>query len=79
MPGSGGSRHRQLACSTAEPLSATPQIAGVVVVFDSADGGIIGSTLSGVQQLANGALSQDNSWKQCYLDPPDAFQTLPKR
>jgi hypothetical protein len=64
---------------SAGPPSAAPQIAGVVVVFDSADGGIIGSTLSGVQQVANGSLSQDNFWKQCYLDPPDAFQTLPNR
>jgi hypothetical protein len=60
------------------PAPATPSVDGVVVVFDSADGGIIGSTLSSTQQFATGSLSQDNFWKQCYLDPPDAFQSRPK-
>jgi hypothetical protein len=63
---------------SAESKSATPSVDGVVVIFDSADGGIIGSTLSGTQQFAAGALSQDDLWKQCYLDPPDAFQLRPK-
>jgi hypothetical protein len=63
---------------SAESASATPSVAGIAIVFDSADGGIIGSTLSGARQFAAGALSQDNFWKQCYLDPPDAFQLRPK-
>ncbi len=63
---------------SSEPASATTPVEGVVVIFDAADGGIIGSTLSGTQQFAAGSLSQDNFWKQCYLDPPDAFQSRPK-
>jgi hypothetical protein len=63
---------------SAQPAPPTPSVDGVVVVFDSADGGIIGSTLSSTQQFATGLLSQDNFWKQCYLDPPDAFQSRPK-
>jgi hypothetical protein len=66
---------RKFAAQAAPP---TPSVDGVVVVFDSADGGIIGSTLSSTQQFATGSLSQDNFWKQCYLDPPDAFQSGPK-
>jgi hypothetical protein len=58
---------------------ASPPAEGIVVIFDSADGGIIGSTLAGVQQLASGSLSPDSFWKQCYLDPPDTFQPSPKR
>lgn len=49
--------------------------AGVVVIFDSADGGIAGATVTSVQQLANGTLSAEMFWKQCYLDPPEVFQT----
>lgn len=63
---------------SAESESAAPSVAGVAIVFDSADGGIIGSTLASARQFAAGALSPDNFWKQCYLDPPDAFQLRPK-
>jgi hypothetical protein len=47
---------------------------GIVVIFDAADGGILGATLPSVKQFADGTLSSGNFWKQCYLDPPDAFQ-----
>jgi hypothetical protein len=62
----------------AESGAAESPLEGAVVIFDSADGGIIGSTLLNAQQLASGALSQDNFWKLCYLDPPDAFWSKPK-
>ena len=61
-----------------EYATAKPLLEGVVVIFDSADGGIIGSTLLNTQQLANGSLSQDNFWKVSYLDPPDAFRPTRK-
>lgn len=51
---------------------------GVVIIFDSADGGIIACTASDVQRFTNGSLSRDNFWKQCYSDPADAFQQRPK-
>jgi hypothetical protein len=57
---------------------ATPGAAagdGVVVIFDSADGGIAGATLASIQQLAKGEISEEAFWKQCYLDPPEAFQS----
>jgi hypothetical protein len=50
---------------------------GVLIIFDSADGGMIGSTASNAQQFASGALSRDAFLQQCYLDPPNAF--LPHR
>jgi hypothetical protein len=50
---------------------------GVLIIFDSADGGMIGSTASSAQQFASGALSRDAFLQQCYLDPPNAF--LPHR
>jgi hypothetical protein len=48
---------------------------GVVVIFDSADGGIAGATLATMQQLAKGEISEEAFWKQCYLDPPETFQS----
>jgi hypothetical protein len=63
---------------SADTARSAPGVEGVVIVFDSADGGIIGATLASVQQIASGSLSQDNFWKQCYLEPPEAFQSAPK-
>jgi hypothetical protein len=48
---------------------------GVVVIFDSADGGIAGAMLASIQQLAKGGISEEAFWKQCYLDPPETFQS----
>jgi hypothetical protein len=48
---------------------------GVVVIFDSPDGGIAGATVASAQQLAKGELSEEAFWKQCYLDPPETFQS----
>jgi len=62
----------------AESAVAKSPLEGAVVIFDSADGGIIGSTSLNAQQLARGSLSQDSFWKLCYLDPPDAFRSAPK-
>jgi len=52
----------------------TPPAEGLVVIFDSADGGIVGTTLAGAKQLAAGEITSEAFWKQCYLDPPEAFQ-----
>jgi hypothetical protein len=60
---------------SAETIGAAPSVEGVAVIFDSADGGIVGATLANIQQMTAGTLSRDNFWKQCYLDPPDAFQS----
>jgi len=58
----------------AESAPAAPPVEGIVVIFDSADGGIIGSTLLNAQQLASGSLPEDTFWNLCYFDPPDAFR-----
>ena len=62
----------------AESAAAKSPLEGAVVIFDSADGGIIGSTSLNAQQLASGSLSKDSFWKLCYLDPPDAFRSILK-
>jgi hypothetical protein len=63
---------------SADTARSAPGVEGVVIIFDSADGGIIGATLADIQQVVSGSLSRDNFWKQCYLEPPDAFQSQPK-
>ena len=57
-----------------ESTAAAPPIECIVLIFDSADGGIIGCSLLNAQQLAKEAIPQDTFWKLCYLDPRDAFQ-----
>jgi len=61
----------------AESASAVPPVAGVAVIFDSADGGILGCSLASAQKLAAAMLSQDAFWKSCYIDPAEAFQSQP--
>jgi hypothetical protein len=54
--------------------SGNPEIAGVVVVFDSIDGGQIAATRASLEQLKTIAPANELAfWKQCSLDPPDAF------
>jgi hypothetical protein len=59
----------------AEVTPGAPAADGVVVIFDSADGGIVGATLATIQQLATREISEEAFWKQCYLDPPEIFQS----
>lgn len=50
-----------------------PSPEGIVVVFDSADGGQISAPLSSVKALADRTLSEAAFWRQCSLDPPESF------
>jgi hypothetical protein len=49
--------------------------AGVVVIFDSADGGMIAATRATLQQWRAGTLSDSALWHQCFLDPPETFDS----
>lgn len=49
------------------------EIAGVVVIFDSEDGGMAATTLSTLQQWRAGHLSDDVFWRRCWRDPVEAF------
>jgi hypothetical protein len=53
--------------------AANADVAGVVIVFDSADGGQIAATRASLEQLKAGSLAEPAFWKQCSLDPPEAF------
>ncbi|MGA8066390.1 MAG: hypothetical protein WCA47_03595 [Terriglobales bacterium] len=55
-------------------LAAQPQdLSGIVLIFDSVDGGMIGATLPTVQAWKAGKLSDAALWHQCYFDPPETF------
>ncbi len=53
--------------------AADADVAGVVVVFDAVDGGQIAATRASLEQLKSGTLAEPAFWKQCSLDPPEAF------
>jgi hypothetical protein len=55
-----------------------PAPEGVVVIFDSADGGIAAATSAKIQKFTSGTLKGEAFWQQGYLDPPDAFAPAPK-
>ena len=53
-------------------MAQKPQdLSGVVVIFDSADGGMIAATTTSLQQWVTGKLSDAAMWHQCFFDPPE--------
>jgi len=50
-------------------------VAGIVVIFDSADGGMIAATTATLQQWRAGTLSDAALWHKCFFDPPETFES----
>jgi hypothetical protein len=48
-------------------------LSGIVLIFDSADGGMIATTLTALQQWKAGVLSDAALWHQSFFDPPETF------
>ena len=58
-------------------LAKTPgAVAGIVVIFDSADGGMVAATMSTLKEWRAGALSDSALWHKCFFDPPETFESL---
>lgn len=57
-----------------ELLHSAPPLAGVVIVFDSQDGGMAAATLATLQQWNAHHMTDNIFWKQCWFDPADAFK-----
>ena len=57
----------------AELAKASTTAAGVVVIFDSEDGGMLAVTLPVLQLWKAGTLSDEALWRRCYVDPPEMF------
>ena len=51
------------------------ELAGIVLIFDSVDGGMLAATLPTLQQWKAGKLSDAALWHQCFFDPPETFTT----
>jgi hypothetical protein len=55
-------------------LAQKPQeLSGIVLIFDSSDGGMIAATLPALQQWKAGKLSDAALWHECFFDPPESF------
>jgi hypothetical protein len=55
-------------------LAQKPQeLAGIVVIFDAVDGGMLAVTFPTLQQWKAGKLSDAALWHQCFFDPPETF------
>jgi hypothetical protein len=48
-------------------------LAGIVLIFDSVDGGMIAATFPTLQQWKAGKMSDAALWHQCFFDPPETF------
>ena len=48
-------------------------LAGVVLIFDSADGGMIAVPAVTLEKWKSGKLSDSALWHACYFDPPETF------
>lgn len=51
--------------------TAEKSAAGLVLIFDSEDGGMVAATRAVLDLWKNGSLSEQAFWRQCYLDPPE--------
>jgi hypothetical protein len=55
----------------AELTQALSTAAGLVLIFDSADGGMMATTVTVLREWKAGKLSDEALWRRCYFDPPE--------
>jgi hypothetical protein len=63
----------ELDLNFAEVNQKAKDLAGIVLIFDSSDGGLIAATLPTLQQWKAGTLSDAALWHKCFFDPPEMF------
>jgi hypothetical protein len=56
-----------------ELIKSSSTAAGIVLIFDSSDGWMVGATLPVLREWKAGTLSDEGLWRRCYLDPPEMF------
>jgi hypothetical protein len=64
-----------LAKTYAELIQKKETLDGIVLVFDSADGGMMAAPVAILQQWKIGVLSDAALWHQCFFDPPETFDS----
>jgi len=52
-------------------LAQNSAAAGIVLIFDAEDGGMMAATLPVLEQWKAGTLSDEALWRRCYFDPPE--------
>jgi hypothetical protein len=57
----------------ADLAAQSKELSGIVLIFDSVDGGMIAATFPTVQEWKAGTLTDAALWHQCYFDPPETF------
>ena len=57
----------------ADLARASTSVLGVVVIFDSEDGGMVAATVPALHQWKAGTLSDEAFLRRCFFDPPEAF------
>lgn len=62
----------------AEVAKGSTSVDGVVIIFDSADGGMTAATVPVLRQWKAGTLSEEAFWRRCFFDPPEAFDPAPQ-
>jgi len=68
-----------LLAKTYNDIAQRPQdVQGIVLIFDSADGGMIAATNTTLQQWKAGTLTDAALWHQCFFDPPETFDSAPQ-
>jgi hypothetical protein len=58
---------------SAQESVVTGPVEGVVLIFDSADGGMASATVASLREWDGGRISDDEFREQCWFDPPEAF------
>jgi hypothetical protein len=59
--------------SYAEMAQKPTDLSGIVMIFDSADGGMIAATQPILEKWKAGGLTDAAFWHNCYFDPPETF------
>ena len=57
----------------ADLIRTSSSVVGVVVIFDSDDGGMIAATVPALRQWKSGTLSDEAFLRRCFFDPPEVF------
>jgi hypothetical protein len=57
----------------ADLIRTSSSVVGVVVIFDSDDGGMIAATVPTLRQWKSGTLSEEAFLRRCFFDPPEVF------
>jgi hypothetical protein len=57
----------------ADVTATSSSVNGIVMIFDSEDGGMIAATVPALRQWKAGTLSDEAFWRRCFVDPSEAF------